>query len=183
MSSISLSYEIITPEKLHTLDQVKELYLGSFPEEERRPWESIVQLIESEAPFFKFVIVREVSDNSVAGFFSVWLFPQALYIEHLAVKREFRDKGIGSQILTDIIAGAAPKPVVVEVEPADTSEEAEKRIRFYERTGFTALYDYPYIQPPYAKGLPEVPLLLMTTSPLPDIDLFVIQLHTLVYNK
>lgn len=181
MSSDVLTYVTVTADRIALLDEVKGVYLESFPEEERRPWDGIKRLIESGAPFFKFVIVR--SADAVAGFYSTWRFPQTRYVEHFAVSRSMRGKGIGSEILSEIIAGAGNQPVVVEVEPEGTSPEAASRIKFYEKAGFTTLYDFEYIQPPYSKGLPEVPMMLMTTSPLPDIDLFVIQLHTLVYNK
>ncbi|MDE7154178.1 MAG: GNAT family N-acetyltransferase [Muribaculaceae bacterium] len=181
MSNHNLTHITVTPDAIGLTDEVKGLYLESFPEEERRPWESICGLIESGAPFFKFVIVR--SDAGIAGFYTLWRFPQALYVEHFAVMRSLRGNGFGSEILTEIKTQAGELPVVVEVEPAESSSEAVSRIKFYEKAGFTALYDFQYVQPPYAKGLPEVPMMLMTTSPLPDIELFVIQLHTLVYNK
>lgn len=180
-TSYNLTFTEVTPSSLGLLEEVKGLYFSSFPEEERRPWESIISLIESEAPFFKFIIVKDLDD--IVGFYSAWTFPQAIYVEHLAIQASQRGKGIGSAVMAHILEVASGKPVVVEVEPTETSEDAIKRIRFYESAGFTALYDFPYVQPPYAKGLPEVPLMLMSSAPLPDIELFVIQLHTLVYNK
>ena len=46
-----------------------------------------------------------------------------------------------------------------------------------------ALSDFKYFQPPYAPGLPDVELMLMTTRTLEDPVEFVIILHTLVYNQ
>ena len=41
------------------------------------------------------------------------------------------------------------------------------QLDFYRRNGFRLL-DYDYVQPPYAPGLPSVPLLLMSTDPALD---------------
>lgn len=179
---MELKYIVVTKESITLLDSVRSVYMDSFPEEERRPWESIVALIESGAPFFKFIIVQN-KDNEDVGFYTLWRFPEARYIEHFAVKPALRGNGIGTEIISKIIAEADNIPVVIEVEPADSSDQASARIRFYEKAGFTAMIDYEYIQPPYAKGLPEVPMMLMSTGLIPDLDMFVLQLHTLVYNK
>ena len=184
MSTISkFSYNIVNAPALSQLVQVKDLYEYSFPEQERRPWDSFSTLIESGVPFFKFVTVTDNASGAIVGFYTEWSFPGAVYVEHFAVRKELRGAGAGSKILSHIVESAGDKAVVVEVEPKDTDENAPRRIKFYEKAGFTPLYDYEYMQPPYAPGLPEVPLMLMTTKKLPALDTFVIQLHTLVYNK
>ncbi len=181
MSTKDLIYTSVNSGNIGLLDSIKTLYIESFPEEERRPWDSILSLIESDAPFYKFIIVSN-TDGTV-GFYSTWRFPEAIYMEHFAVSPKLRGKGIGSEILEKIRSGSDGLSVVVEVEPAGCSPEAGRRIGFYERAGFTAIYDFNYVQPPYAKGLPEVPMILMSTHPICDLEMFVLQLHTLVYNK
>ena len=161
---------------------VHSLYMDSFPESERRPWNSILELITIKAPFYKFY-TAETEDNTFAGFISVWKLPHATYIEHLAILPNLRSTGIGGNILTQVINNAGNEPVVVEVELPDSNEYAQRRISFYERHGFTSLTDKVYFQPPYAPGLPDVQLLLMSTQPLYDYETFVITLHTLVYNQ
>ncbi len=163
------------------LGLIHTLYFDSFPESERRPWESIKELITSEAPFYK--LYAATLNNSFVGFISIWNLPNTTYIEHFAVSHEMRAKGIGGVILDKIISDAGIQPVVVEVELPETGEIALKRISFYERHGFKAMNDFLYFQPPYAKGLPDVQLMLMTTRPLDDAEAFVIILHTLVYNQ
>ena len=75
------------------------------------------------------------------------------------------------------------KPLVLEVELPETSTEAERRVRFYERCGLTAHEDFPYWQPPYRQDLPEVPMMLMSSGEIPDRTAFVLILHTVVYNQ
>ncbi len=164
------------------LSQIHTLYHSSFPEAERRPWSSITSLIESRMPFFK-LFAAITPNGEFAGFVSIWELPKTLYIEHLAVESKFRSNGIGGNIIESIKHFADGKPVVVEVELPDSNEDAPRRISFYNRHGFMALSDFKYFQPPYAPGLPDVELMLMTTRTLEDPVEFVIILHTLVYNQ
>ena len=162
---------------------INSLYHSSFPEAERRPWPSLIQLIEPGAmPFFKLYAAID-SSNKFVGFVSTWQLPDSLYIEHLAVEPSMRSNGGGGTIIDTVRDMAGDKPVVVEVELPDSNPDAPRRIAFYERHGFTAMSDFDYYQPPYAPGLPDVQLMLMTTRPLPDPVRFVIMLHTIVYNQ
>ncbi len=164
------------------LDRVRGLYETSFPEEERRPWRSILDMIDSRSPFFRMRVILS-DEKKFLGFLTTWNLPSTLYIEHFAVEKAARGSGIGSLVLSALKVSEAETPIVLEVELPGDSPEAERRIAFYERNGFEAMRDYPYYQPPYRPDLESVPMMLMTTSPLPDANSFVIMLHTLVYNQ
>lgn len=171
--------------KIETVDDrrlagVNNIYMSSFPEKERRPWASILRLVESRAPFFSLYVVKG-EGGEVEGFATAWRLPGAVYIEHLAVAAPSRGGGMGGALLDAVTATAAGMPVVVEVELPDADDYAPRRIAFYERHGFTAMADYTYFQPPYAPGLPDVQLMLMTTGEIADVNAFVVMLHTLVY--
>lgn len=164
------------------LDKVKGLYMVSFPEEERRPWENIVDMIESSSPFFRLrVIVGE--ESKFLGFITQWSLPATKYIEHFAIEPAQRSHGVGSEVISRIVAEAGDEPVVLEVELPESNPDAVKRIEFYSRNGFMAMEDFPYFQPPYRPDLEMVPLMLMTSRKLEDPERFVIMLHTLVYNQ
>lgn len=156
--------------------------MSAFPAKERRPWESVVQLVDSGSPFFTLMAATDDCCQFV-GFVSLWKLPDTYYIEHLAVAGSCRSRGFGGQILGRMTEIAGERPLVVEVEPPGASAETPRRIAFYERHGFKAMDDFEYFQPPYAPGLPDVELMLMTTRELPDVRSFVIMLHTLVYNQ
>lgn len=164
------------------LEEIKGVYFSSFPEDERRPWNSMMSMLENRFPFFK-MKAMVTAEGSLLGFYTEWTLPGSIYIEHFAVKSAVRGKGTGGKIIDHIVSSAGGRPVVVEVELPDTGEQAVRRIAFYERHGFEAMHDFPYFQPPYRPDLPEVPLMLMTTAPLEDPKGFVIMLHTLVYNQ
>ncbi|MDE7119417.1 MAG: GNAT family N-acetyltransferase [Muribaculaceae bacterium] len=162
-------------------DSVRETYIGSFPEAERRDWSDIVTRVTGNDPFFSLYVIE--ADGMPVGFVTTWLLPDALYVEHFAIFPHLRSNGLGAGSIAAIKALAPDKPVVLEVELPETSHEAQRRIAFYERTGFTAMEDFPYFQPPYRPGGESVPLMLMVTDSLADPQRFVIMLHTLVYNQ
>ncbi|MDE5607883.1 MAG: GNAT family N-acetyltransferase [Muribaculaceae bacterium] len=177
-----MNLEKITNSASPLLAQIHPLYMSAFPAKERRPWESVVQLIDSGSPFFTLMAATDDCGDFV-GFVSLWKLPDTYYIEHLAVAGSCRSRGFGGRILSRMVELAGGQPLVVEVELPDANAEAPRRITFYERHGFTAMTDLEYYQPPYAPGLPDVRLMLMATRQLPDPVRFVIMLHTLVYNQ
>ena len=144
------------------LEQIRQLYFDSFPPEERRPWESLVAP-EDDGP-----ILRTVQHDGVfAGMISYWDFGAFAYVEHFAILPSLRGGGTGAKTLA-ALKDALVKPIVLEVEPpCEDNPMAARRIGFYHRNGFETL-DYDYIQPPYAPGLPSVPLILMSTDPAID---------------
>lgn len=163
------------------LSSVKKIYLASFPEEERRPWPDLyARLLSGE---IRLDCLRD-EDGCIIGFATVWHFPAFAYVEHLAVDGNARGLGVGGRLL-DKVVKRENVPVIVEVEPAPTGENAKRRIGFYERYGFTAYPTFGYIQPPYAVGLPAVPLMLMASNPIGENQLSEISntLHRVVYGK
>ncbi len=160
------------------IDCVKQIYLSSFPEEERRPWDDIIRLTDTVGGPFGFYLIN--CGNRPAGLLTAWSFPTFTYIEHLAILSSRRGSGIGAKVLKDFVRQQSV-PVVLEVEPASTGELARRRIAFYDRCGFHAFPDFEYIQPPYTPSLPPVKLMLMATST--DIDLAEVAatLHKRVY--
>ncbi len=164
------------------LGPAERLYINSFPEEERRPWEQI--LLEPSTtlrgPFLHLLLIAKGVFERFAGIITTWHFDEFNYLEHFATMPTLRGCGIGSYTLLCLTSGFNG-PWVLEVErPSDDTPMAARRIAFYERNGFHLL-DYDYIQPPYAPGLPSVPMLLMSTDP--DIDPATVAdiLHNRVY--
>ena len=56
----------------------------SFPEDERRPWENIEEMISNQSPYFKINVATDENDNFI-GFMTTWQLPDTLYVEHFAV--------------------------------------------------------------------------------------------------
>ena len=139
------------------------LYEESFPAAERRDWNLIGAPGRKGQPYLYAII----ADGHLAGLVTLWTFNRFAYIEHLAVRPDFRGHSVGSDAVKLIIEKVDPLPVVVEIEPPVESEPLTvKRAKFCSRLGFVTI-DSSYIQPPYGPGLPSVPLHLLATTVLP----------------
>ncbi|MCM1066740.1 MAG: GNAT family N-acetyltransferase [Muribaculaceae bacterium] len=166
------------------MEPSRRLYIDAFPEEERRPWSTMLLAPHERlrGPYLHQLLLAKGCSDTFAGLVTTWHFDHFNYIEHFATMPALRGAGVGSYTLQSLIQGF-DTPWVLEVErPAADNPMAARRIAFYERNGFHLL-DYDYIQPPYAPGLPEVPLLLMSTDPHIDPHHVAQVLHREVYGK
>lgn len=132
------------------------LYESAFPRQERRDTAAWTALLDAGR-----VKLFAPSPDTLLTY---WELDGFDYVEHFAVDASQRSRGLGSALLGRFVAGRGTRPVVLEVEPADVSPLAARRIGFYRRNGFH-LIERPYLQPPYRPGDAPLPLSLMTTRP------------------
>ena len=132
--------------------EIWKIYEYSFPKDERRTLEKQTQTFKKTE--YKLFAVYEAE---LIGFIAIWEFEEFRFIEHIAIKKEQRNKGLGTKLMKEFLDS---KIVVLEVERPNT-EIDKRRIEFYKRLGFK-LNTYDYIQPPYEEGKNPVPLYLMT---------------------
>lgn len=137
------------------------LYLLAFVEDERRPCYEMFELIDDGDCNFDFILIY--CNQNLVGFVTTWSFDEFLYVEHFAIFPEMRGRGIGSDVIK-MLKQSTQKPVVLEAELPGTSEDATRRIAFYERCGLVPHYNYRYLQPAYSPGRQPVELLLMTSG-------------------
>ena len=139
----------------NTFDEIFPLLEAAFPITELREKEEQCKLLQEEC--YRLYGVRK--DGGFAAVFATWEIEDFLYIEHFAVKEEFRNGGYGGELLDKLLEEKG-RPMVLEVEvPED--EMTRRRIGFYERHGLV-YNDYPYLQPPMRKGQEMLPLRFMT---------------------
>jgi ribosomal protein S18 acetylase RimI-like enzyme len=132
-----------------------ELYLRSFPREERRGLRTQRGIMDN--PRYHFEVVTQGA--TPVGIVLWWEFADVRYVEHLATAPGLRGQGLGGRVLRRFTA-RSEVPVLLEVEhPAD--EVSRRRVGFYERAGFVPS-DRPYSHPPYRRGGERVPLMLMS---------------------
>lgn len=143
---------------LHDLEQVRELYVNSFPAHERREFNELATHLS--IPNFK--IFRVVDIDVTVGFISVWNFVDFTFVEHFAVSPEHRGRGVGKEVMTTLVRNEE-KPIVLEVEPP-IDDLSIRRVKFYKELGF-AILPQVYMQPSYDGVKPQVELRLMTTHP------------------
>lgn len=161
-------------------DSLRDLYVESFPLDERRSWHDIILLASNINSPYSFYSIT-LDNGSLAGMVSLWNLGEALYVEHLAISPSLRNMGIGSKVIDFVIAQAGTLPTLLEVEPAEIGELQRRRINFYNRHGFHPYSDYEYTQPPYTPDGNDVKLMLMSTKPI-NPDRAKQLLYQIVYN-
>lgn len=133
-----------------------DLYVASFPEQERRELDYQREALEV-GEFYADVVLE--SDKPI-GILFWWSLSDLVYVEHLATSPAVRGRGYGDRILRELIE-RSDKPIILEVEHP-TCEMSRRRIGFYERVGFT-LSDLHYSHPSYQQPSDErVELMIMT---------------------
>ena len=143
--------------KYSDFDTIYKIMEKSFPLTEFRPQKEQEKLFEN-----KYYSVLGIKENNVPiAIAAIWSFENFTFIEHLATLPEYRNKGLGTQMLHEIIS-KADKTVCLEVEPP-IDELTHRRVRFYERNRLF-FNSYPYIQPSISKGREPIPLFIMTSK-------------------
>lgn len=123
-------------------ERARDLYLSSFPEEERIPFDVLVSMTSD--PDCRFLWLDE--DGEFRGIAYVVSSAELVFLLYLAVSPGCRNGGLGSDVLWLIKCGCGGRRLFLNVEPTD--EEAEnigqrlRRIRFYDRNGFTPQCTY-----------------------------------------
>ncbi len=138
------------------------LYNESFPENERRIYKSaehVANFIKEKGGKFHGFVYDDGGDDFV-GFLTYWTFDGYVYVEHFAVDPAHRSKNIGSMMLRHLFDVAGPD-VLIEVENP-TTDEARRRVAFYEKNGFRLREEITYVQPPYSMDQSGVEMSLMT---------------------
>ena len=137
-------------------DQVFDLMKASFPESEYRDYKNQKKLLSD--PRYH-LLTEENKQGEVIAFLAGWEFETFRYVENIAVSPSIRGGGIGKRLMERFMRQST-LPIVLEVEdPQDDLQR--RRVRFYERLGF-CLGEFKYVQPPLRKGIPGLPLCIMS---------------------
>ena len=137
-----------------TFNTVFDKMTAAFPYEERRDYFDQKDCLKNKN--FRFF---EIYDGETAvGFTALWIFPEFVFIEHIAIDEEKRGGGYGSKTI-EAIKEKYHKPIILEAE-APVSDMQKKRISFYKRLGFK-VNAFDYTQPSYHGG-EGVPLLILS---------------------
>ncbi len=140
-------------------DKVYKIMFDSFPPDEIRRYEKQRALMTKTE--YKIYTLCDGDSNEIKAFIATYDFEGFLFAEHFAVDGKYRNQGLGSVILKELISCTA-KPICLEVELPSTPI-ACRRIEFYKRNGFY-LNEFRYIQPAIDDGRQPIPLLIMSTG-------------------
>lgn len=108
-----------------------DLYRMSFPLHEQREPRSQARILSSEA--YCFGLICEAS--RFVGLALFWDSGPFLYLEHLCIVPELRNRGYGERLLA--LLAERRKRIILEIDPP-VDELSVRRKGFYERCGFTA---------------------------------------------
>ena len=169
--------ELSAEEFSERFDEIYKIMEEAFPAEERRPYDKQKDLYNNGM-----YRVSAVFDNKkIIAFSAYWDIYDFIFVEHIAVHKDGRNRGIGGQMIS-ALTEKYKKTLILEVEPP-ISELAQRRVVFYKRCGFH-LNDFYYIQP--ALQNKEIELKIMSYPKSLNINEFIIikdKLYKYVYNK
>jgi ribosomal protein S18 acetylase RimI-like enzyme len=134
---------------------LKQIYETSFPADERREWTQLLELLN----YTQFSLNEIYDQQKFLGFISIWNLTEFSFIEHFAIRVDEQGKGYGTQAIKQVLSMNS-KPVILEVEEPFT-ENARKRIAFYERLNFT-VNNFSYFQPAYSAEKNCIRMLLLS---------------------
>ena len=158
------------------LNEIYQLMEQSFIREEIRDYEDALAVMDE--PLYR--LYHLVLDGNRIGIVSLWCFEEFCFVEHFAIREEYRNLGYGG-LAIDTVVQAFPS-VVLEAEIPET-EIAKRRIGFYKRHGFV-YNSIPYRQPSYRVDGEGVPLVLMSSgAPLSSHEEVVKCLYENVYHQ
>ena len=116
--------------------EIRLLYETAFPQEEQIPWDDLVRLIDEMHLDF----TAYYNDGKLIGFTIVYPRPSFNWYWYFAVKEELRGKGLGQQILDQLIEKYKGQSCVLDMESprqeCANKEQRQRRHAFYLRNGF-----------------------------------------------
>lgn len=113
--------------------KTQRLFETAFPEEERPPFSLMLSWKHDD-------FYGVYQGNDFVGLVDLILYKDLAYVFFLAIEEEFRNKGIGTQILTDLKAKYADRRLFLLAEEVDPKYEdyeiRKRRVAFYGRNSF-----------------------------------------------
>jgi ribosomal protein S18 acetylase RimI-like enzyme len=139
-----ISFKTISPsdqsfiEKLYRSTREKELSITNWPEDQKQRF-CIMQSIAQEADYkknykdasYQLILYK----NKAAGRLYLWETDKEIHIIDISLLPEFQGKGIGRQILTDIIQSAKEKNKIVALRVVPDNPAK----KLYEKLGFNTI--------------------------------------------
>ncbi|MDG4653634.1 GNAT family N-acetyltransferase [Chryseobacterium arthrosphaerae] len=138
----------------HRIQEIYASYTTTFPVDEQRDQQQFLDLFSNPKVGFMSV----VHESEAVGYLILWELGSFVFVEHFEVFEAFRSKKLGSHIMTHLLENY-PK-IILEIEPAELSDDAQRRYSFYQRNSFE-LIDTTYVQPSYGEGKQSLNLWLL----------------------
>lgn len=137
-------------------EKVYDIMSESFPLEEFRTKEGQKKLLEKND--YNIAVVKN-EKNKIIGLIAYFDFQTYIHIDHFAVAKSERGKGIGRKFFREFKKFIG-KNITLEVEPPQNNI-SKRRIAFYNTMGLK-LFSFKYFQPPLRKEFGNTPLMIMS---------------------
>ena len=130
------------------------IYIEAFTGLERRSRRE--QTLVMRHPCYRFSAI--LHEGAVVGVMAWWKLAGFCFVEHLAISSAERSGGFGRRAI-ELLQSHVACPIVVDVEPFGTDQNAARRVAFYSRLGFA--YSGKSVTLPAYEGKPAAPSNLM----------------------
>lgn len=144
----------ITSAEDHRVQEIYTSYTTTFPVDEQRDKKQFEGLFSN--PHVKFM--SAIHESEAIGYLILWELSSFVFVEHFEVFEAFRSKKLGSHIMNHL-SESYPN-IILEIEPAELSEDASRRYTFYQRNNFS-LINTTHVQPSYGEGKKSLNLWLL----------------------
>ena len=125
------------------LDEIVAIEQASFS----NPWTREMYIRELQNPDVSFLYVLRISGEGIVAFCSFWLVLDEVHINNIAVRQDFRGRGLGTALLEHVLeAGASRGAARATLEVRRSNAPAR---RLYEQLGFEIAATRPnyYVSP------------------------------------
>lgn len=116
--------------------EIKEIYMASFPKEERMPFALMIMM----SYLWNTQFLSFYDKETLCGLVYMATLGRQTFIMFFAVDAKLRSKGYGSSILNEIQSLYPQNKIIVSIEPCNESaeniEQRLKRKKFYIRNGY-----------------------------------------------
>ncbi|MDH5036568.1 GNAT family N-acetyltransferase [Chryseobacterium cucumeris] len=158
--------------------RVQEIYTSystTFPVDEQRDKDQFDSLFSN--PYVEFMSV--IHESEAIGYLILWKLSSFVFVEHFEVFEAFRSKKLGSHIMNHL-SDNYPQ-IILEIEPAELSEDASRRYSFYQRNNFS-LIDTTHVQPSYGEGKKNLNLWLLANYTPENVEEAKKEIHKIIYS-
>ncbi|WNI35842.1 GNAT family N-acetyltransferase [Chryseobacterium sp. SG20098] len=157
--------------------RVQEIYTSystTFPVDEQRDKDQFDSLFSN--PYVEFMSV--IHESEAIGYLILWKLSSFVFVEHFEVFEAFRSKKLGSHIMNHLSDNYLQ--IILEIEPAELSEDASRRYSFYQRNNFS-LIDTNHVQPSYGEGKKSLNLWLLANYTPENVEEAKKEIHKIIY--
>jgi len=125
----------ILPANLHDIDSIIELHKESLS---IYPWSYDRNYIRNAIEYGNFYVIKD--DKILIGAIKVRLYASVLLISNIAIKKDYRNKGYGTKLITYISKIAKSRCNKIRLETLEKS----KADKFYIKSGFVVVEQEKY---------------------------------------